>query len=174
MVSSPLAAQISLSTALQGAKGTTATEIITSLNFTGITSEEIATNFQTLLQSIQSETSPLQIAHKLFAAVPLVIDPAYNNNLATRFLTSAASINFADAPQAATTINTWVATKTRNAIQSVITATDVNSTTSILLPSAIYFKGIWKEEFNKRKTFESGFHINADDSVNIDFMRSTV
>lgn len=173
LVVSPITAQISVSVAVQGAKGSTATDIINCLHFNGSTAEAIAANFHKFQELLEVASSPLKIVHKLYAADPLRIDAQYNDAIAKTLYSTAESINFNNSQLASTIVNTWIASKTNNNTQSVISASDIYSNTSILLVSGVHFKGLWNEEFHPRNSFEGTFHMDMD-IIEIDFMRSTV
>ncbi len=60
-------------------------------------------------------------------------------------------------PDAAAVINRWVADKTRGMISKIVTTPTVSQAILILV-NAIYFKGIWTNQFDKAWTEERDFH----------------
>lgn len=60
-------------------------------------------------------------------------------------------------PEAADVINRWVAEKTRNMISGIVTPSAVSQAILILI-NAIYFKGIWANQFDKARTAERDFY----------------
>lgn len=60
-------------------------------------------------------------------------------------------------PEAAAIINRWVADKTRNMISGIVTPAAVSRAILILI-NAIYFKGIWANQFDKARTAERDFY----------------
>lgn len=67
-----------------------------------------------------------------------------------------AGVDFSS-PEAAAVINRWVADKTRGMISKIVTPLTVSDAILILI-NAIYFKGIWTNQFDKALTTERDFH----------------
>jgi len=61
-------------------------------------------------------------------------------------------------------INTWVEEQTRQKIKNLIPPGGVNANTRLALINAVYFKGLWTEQFNKKLTRDEPFH-RADGST---------
>ena len=59
--------------------------------------------------------------------------------------------------EATAIINQWVADKTRNMISGIVTPSAVSGAILILI-NAIYFKGIWANQFDKARTAERDFY----------------
>ena len=56
-------------------------------------------------------------------------------------------------------INRWVAQKTKDKIQDILSPGSVNSDTGLVLANAIYFKGVWGQPFEKAATSTQPFHL---------------
>ncbi|CAL5049386.1 unnamed protein product [Urochloa decumbens] len=69
-------------------------------------------------------------------------------------------------------INSWVAKKTSNLIDSVLPPGMVKSNTRLVVATAIYFKGVWDTPFDKSLTREHKFHRLDGGAVDAQFMRS--
>ena len=69
-------------------------------------------------------------------------------------------------------INSWVAAATNNLVDSIPPRGSVTQGTSLVVTTAIYFKGIWKTTFNKSMTKEGKFHRLDGTAVDAQFMRS--
>ncbi|CAG5113943.1 Oidioi.mRNA.OKI2018_I69.chr2.g8032.t1.cds [Oikopleura dioica] len=63
-------------------------------------------------------------------------------------------VDFTD-PKTADEINSWIAKSTKNMIDKMVDATDLDAYTRMILVSAIFFKGSWQTPF--RRTFEGKF-----------------
>ena len=68
------------------------------------------------------------------------------------------------------TINKWVNHKTENKIQNLITASDINTNTRLILTNAIYFNGKWAHSFKKKQTRKSKFFISDKKHITIPMM----
>jgi serpin B len=77
-----------------------------------------------------------------------------------------ANINQADfktsADAATREINRWIAQKTRDKIQDILSPGDVNSDVKLVLANAIYFKGMWASPFEKAATSTQSFHLSKN------------
>jgi serpin B len=58
-------------------------------------------------------------------------------------------------------INRWVAQKTQDKIQDILSPGDVNRAVKLVLANAIYFKGIWARPFEKAATTTQPFHLST-------------
>lgn len=65
-------------------------------------------------------------------------------------------------------INDWVKKKTEGKIEKILEQLSPNSVCVLL--NAIYFKGIWKSQFQKTITHDSFFNISPDKKVKVPFM----
>ncbi|TEA25888.1 hypothetical protein DBR06_SOUSAS28510006, partial [Sousa chinensis] len=72
-------------------------------------------------------------------------------------------------------INTWVAQRTEGKITDLLSPNTVDPMTCLVLVNAIYFKGNWKNQFNKQHTKESLFKVskNVEKAVQMIFKKST-
>jgi len=72
--------------------------------------------------------------------------------------------------QARVTINRWVEGKTQDKIKDLIAPGAVDRMTRLVLTNAIYFKGDWASQFDKKATREQPFHVGPDKTVQIPMM----
>ena len=72
--------------------------------------------------------------------------------------------------KARNTINTWVEDKTRDKIKDIIPSGSFNQYTRLVLANAIYFKGNWKNQFDKKDTRDSLFKLSSDKTVKTPMM----
>ena len=68
------------------------------------------------------------------------------------------------------TINKWVEKKTKKKIKELIQPGIFNELTRLVLTNAIYFKGDWAIEFDKKNTSDAPFMISADKKVIVPMM----
>ena len=67
-------------------------------------------------------------------------------------------------------INEWVAQKTQQKIQNLLSEGSLASSTLLVLVNAIYFKGDWKFPFESRSTCKQMFYKNDIESKLVDMM----
>lgn len=85
-----------------------------------------------------------------------------------------AQVDFANnTEQARSTINSWIAEKTRGKIGNLVPPGMVDALTRLVLTNAIYFKGQWKSKFSEQLTGNAAFHVSADESLDVPLMFQT-
>jgi len=70
-------------------------------------------------------------------------------------------------------INNWVEDQTNNQIKDLIPPRVLNPRTRLVLTNAIYFKGTWLKQFDKKNTKEQDFRISPGDTVKVPMMSLT-
>jgi serpin B len=113
----------------------------------------------------------LNIANGLWAQqghafLPSFLEIAKNDYQAnvkqTDFQTGAAA--------AMTEINRWVAEKTKDKIQQILSPGSLNSQTRLVLVNAIYFKGLWAKPFQKPQTSPQPFQLAGGGQIEVPLM----
>ena len=66
-------------------------------------------------------------------------------------------MDFGDEAAARKAINDWVESKTNDKIKELITEGILDDLTKLVLVNAIYFKGNWAQQFDPKRTRQSGF-----------------
>ena len=69
------------------------------------------------------------------------------------------------------TINAWVEEKTNSKIKDLIPEGLLDVLTRLVLTNAIYFKGNWASQFDKRLTEDAPFHLLSGESAETPLMR---
>jgi len=69
------------------------------------------------------------------------------------------------------TINKWVEEKTNGKIKDLLPQGSLTPASRLVITNAVYFKGIWIKQFNKKKTFEEDFIVNEKKIVKVPMMR---
>lgn len=91
--------------------------------------------------------------------------PEYVERLRQSFGSEPHRVDFRTSPDAARqAINGWVADQTREKIRDLLKPDHVGPDTSLVLTSAIHFKGYWASPFNPKRTKDDNFHA-ADGPV---------
>ena len=68
-------------------------------------------------------------------------------------------------------INEWVEQKTKDKIKELIKPGILNPLTRLVLVNAIYFKGKWEKEFEKKLTKDTPFWLTPEDSIHCPMMQ---
>jgi serine protease inhibitor len=76
----------------------------------------------------------------------------------------------ADADAVRVEINGWVARKTVNKIQNILSPGSLDARTRLILANAIYFKGAWATPFLRAITRTQPFHLSANNQAYATFM----
>jgi len=80
-------------------------------------------------------------------------------------------VDFAGATEdARKTINDWVEKQTADKIKELLKQGIVTPGTCLVLTNAIYFKGDWASQFDKKATRDAPFMLSADKTVNVPMM----
>jgi serine protease inhibitor len=82
-------------------------------------------------------------------------------------------VNFAETEAARKRINDWVEKETREKIKELIPTGVLSAMTKMVLANAIYFKGNWQYQFDKKKTVDSPFTRADLSKVNVPLMHQT-
>jgi len=67
-------------------------------------------------------------------------------------------------------INKWVEKETHDKIKELIKQPMLNIDTRLVLCNAIYFKGNWLSQFDKKKTYNRDFHVSPDTTILVPMM----
>jgi len=83
-------------------------------------------------------------------------------------------VDFARATEAARqTINAWIEKQTRDKIKDLLKPGILDAMTRLVLTNAIYFKGKWASEFDKKLTRDEDFFVTPEKKVAAPLMRQT-
>lgn len=99
----------------------------------------------------------LAIANSIWTRQGIVPSPEFIERITTDYDGQVASLDFGQA-DAAEIINRWVYEKTHRKIRDLVTPPMVSPAILILI-NAIYFKGIWTDQFDPDQTVERDFHL---------------
>jgi len=156
---SPFSVAIALVMTYNGAQGNTEQAIAKALGLEGLSLQEINAANQRLLSIGDNLNSQIQIAfaNSLWVKQGISLDDDFVQRLKAAYLSEAANLDFVN-PDAATTINRWVAEKTQEKIKELVAPIQIKNAILVLI-NAIYFKGIWTQQFDKDRTKERPFTL---------------
>ncbi|KAM6218310.1 serpin B8-like isoform 2-T2 [Rhynchocyon petersi] len=159
----PLSISSALAMVLMGAKGNTATQISQALclNKDG----DVHQDFQSLLTAVNKPSSQhsLKTANRLFGEETCDFLSTFKESCQKFYEAELEELSFAkDAEESRKHINSWVREKTEGKISEVLGTGTIDSLTKLVLVNAIYFKGKWKEQFDKKYTRGMPFKSHQD------------
>ncbi len=165
---SPLSIKMALAMAANGAEGETREELLDILKVNNIQkynefSKELIERYT------QSDKLTLNIANAVWVNTdnsPYDFKEGYKETVSEFYNAEAGKVNNKNA---AKTINGWVNEKTKGKIPSIIEDSDFWAA----LVNAIYFKGSWEKDFDKKRTKPDIFTSADGTKTEIDFMNQT-
>jgi len=82
----------------------------------------------------------------------------------------ATKVDYSNPAEAAEIINQWVEDQTNGLIKDLITADAISPLTALILTNAIYFKGIWKTQFDPVNTTDRSFETTFGSTIEVPTM----
>lgn len=166
---SPASVSLALSMTANGAAGATRAAMAKTLGVDGIDPAELNQG-HAALQSVLANPDPkvqLAIANSIWYARGQKVAPAFQEASRTYYKAEALPLDFSS-PEAAKTMNNWVAKATKQKIDAIVSRTD--EWDRMYLINAIYFNGQWQEPFNAALTRPQTFTTGDDAQVQAPMM----
>ena len=166
---SPLSVSIALGMAWNGANGTTKTEIEAALKMSGMSATDINNYYRIMLSTLPSidPTTKLSIANSLWYKTGFEVKPDFLKVNSDYFNAYIKQLDFSQT-WALDTINNWCSKKTNTLIPTIID--QIPSNAVMYLINAVYFKGIWSRQFEKKNTSVQKFTNEAGNQGNVNMM----
>lgn len=154
---SPFSISTALSMAYQGANTTTKECIEKTLNYTGMSTNEINRNYKEHLKYFKSlyPQVELNIANSIWSREGLSIKDSFLTTNEDIFGAKCTSLDFSD-PLSVDIINKWISNSTKGMIGKMVNP-PIPQETMMYLVNAIYFKGNWTDQFDISATKEGSF-----------------
>ncbi len=170
---SPCSLSLAFAMTYSGAKGNTKAEIARVFHFS-LPQNSLDFGFFLFLKQLESDKGKgcrLLLANALWGQKGYRFLKDYLDLVQRYYCGGFFEIDFQGNRQIAVKrINKWVEKRTFGKIKDLIKICDVNSLTKLILTNAIYFKGIWEKEFDKKETRISSFYCHFG-KVEIPMMR---
>ena len=116
----------------------------------------------------------LVVANRLWGQKGYAFLPDFLALLEARYGAGLEQLDFARATEAARkTINSWIEKQTRDKIKELLKPGVLDAMTRLVLTNAIYFKGKWAEEFDKKLTRDEDFFPAPEKKVTAPLMHRT-
>lgn len=176
---SPYSLESALMMTYEGAKGETATQMKKTLRFTD--EEARKGSFAKIHNIINKEDKEYELntANALWVNKDFSLLDEFTSTVSKYYGGGVTEVDYSNPAQAAEIINSWIEEKTNNKIKDLVPENAINSMTKLILTNAIYFKGQWQEEFDKKNTRKEDFFLtnskeeSGDNAVSADMMRKT-
>lgn len=123
------------------------------------------------LRGAQQKGVEVRVANRLWGQAGYELLPGFLRTMKEHYGADVGQVDFVGQTEAARqVINGWVLGQTNNKIQDLIPAGVLDPLTRLVLTGAIYFKGDWARQFNKKATSDAPFHVSADELVDVPMM----
>jgi serpin B len=158
-----------------GARGQTAAETARVFHFT-LPADQLHPAMGALLADMNAPHPgyDLHVADALWAQQDARFLPSYLSLMQSDYGADFHRVDFKTQPEAVRgTINRWVEQQTNNRIQNLIGPGVLTPMTRLVLTNAIYFKGTWRNPFEKEATQDGEFHLSAAQTATAPLMHRT-
>jgi serpin B len=172
---SPLSISSAFAMVYEGASGKTAEEICRVFHFQK-QNQERWNSWKLVLDEMNSKNKEyeLYIANALWIQEGFQILPEYKEVIEKYYNGKVKNLNFVNRTEySREEINRWVEEKTNKKINNLFHPGSLNQLTRLVLTNAIYFKGEWMKEFDKKETREEDFKVERGKIVKVPMMRIT-
>ncbi|MEA1897987.1 MAG: serpin family protein, partial [Bacteroidota bacterium] len=159
---SPLSMALALAMTYNGANGDTKEAFEKVLHLNGLSVEEINQSYQKLISALLSVDPKvmMEIANSIWYRDNFYVEDDFLNINKNYYDAEVTALNFAN-PASVDIINNWVSDKTHDKIDEIIE--EIDPMDIMFLINAVYFKGIWKYQFNKDDTKDEPFYKQNGD-----------
>ena len=176
-VISPFGVQVLLGMILNGAEGETAEQINNVLGYDHQDIGEVNDYFRSLFQQMPEVDSKVQLktANAVFANKGYDIKPKFTSYARNYYLADVMNLDFSKS-SSLKTINDWCSEHTDGLVPKMLDGFTMNDMANdiVWLLNAIYFKGEWKNKFNKKDTSDETFHLESGATKSIPMMKNTI
>jgi len=164
---SPLSVSMALGMTLNGANGDTYEAMKNTLELHGLSETEINESYRDLINLLINldEQVIFNIANSIWYRNDFVVEQSFIDVNKEYFDAEVQSLDFSN-PSSLTIINNWVDEKTNGLIDKILEE-NIPAEIVMYLINAIYFKGIWTSEFDKKDTKTEPFYNYDKTTSNI-------
>lgn len=166
---SPLSATLALAMTYNGAAGSTKTAFENVFHFNGLSDTEINQSLYNLCQALTSvdKQVTLKIANSIWYRKGFTVEQSFLNTDKKYYQAEIQPLDFNN-PNSVNIINHWVDEQTQHKIPKIVNK--INSSDVLLLINAMYFKGSWRNKFDKANTKNRPFHLSNGEMKNVPTM----
>ncbi|XP_063379934.1 serine protease inhibitor 42Dd-like [Cydia fagiglandana] len=170
VVVSPMSVVNMLALLQAGATGVTQEQVSNALRLSPAKSAEAFRLMNTAFRKRGTERNILRSASSIFAADSFELSRDFKNFAIENFDSEVSRISFDNPNAAAQKINSWIASKTNDQIDKLVSPDSIGVNTQLVLANAIYFKGIWETMFKPSETSLQEFNLSNGSKKSVPFM----
>jgi len=167
---SPLSVAMALAMTTNGAAGSTADAMRAALDLDGMTLEEVNEGYRGLIALLRGLDPRVQftLANSIWYRQGFAVLQPFLDVTRQFYDARVAPLDFGS-PTAAQTINAWVSQQTAGRITAIVEPV-LPETAVMYLINAIYFKGDWTQQFDRRRTAPRPFRLADGSTVSVPTM----
>lgn len=154
---SPLSVSMALSMVMNGAEGNTKTGMQKTLGFGKVENSKVNEFYKLMIQQLQHTDKQVvfNIANSIWYRNTFPFSTSFLSTNLNYYKAYISPLDFSSL-SATKTINSWVNTKTNNEIPTIID--NILPDQVMFLINAIYFKGLWRKQYDASKTTDQDFY----------------
>ena len=172
---SPFSISTALAMTYAGADGSNATEMAAAMHFEPNT-PDFHLDYGKYVSALELNAKgniQLQIANRLWGEKSYQLQNDFITLNEKAYHSPLQKVDFVGSPDGSrVTINDWVADQTEQRIKDLIPPSGITTDTRLVLTNAIYFKGDWLYQFDKKDTRDKKFVLADGSTIKTPFMNS--
>ncbi len=169
---SPMSVSMAFGMVLNGANGETKEEILKAINMKNLTQEELNAYYQLMMTELPKldKKTKFRLANALWFRKGFPVKKEFTDINQKYFNAYVKSMDFSQ-KWAVDTINDWTSRNTNKLIPKILDRIDGDAVAFIM--NALYFKGTWATQFNKKGTREQNFTNEKGEIKKVNMMHVT-
>ena len=170
---SPLSASAALTMLLNGCYGETYEQISDMLGYQDLSIDEINAAYNSLVNQLldADEQVELALANAVWYRAGFQVKSPYLDIMQNEFDARIEGLDF-NAPSAVETMNQWASDNTNGKVDQVID--EISADAMLFLMNALYFKGMWTEQFKSENTTDAPFLLDNGTTANVPTMHGLI
>lgn len=169
LIFSPLSISTVLASLVPGAAGTTKDEMLRVLHLPG------AVSYRSFMAGLDQRGhaggAQWTMANRAWVQNGLELSKSYVSATKNGFGYEIGQTDFAKSPEnARLAINQWVEQQTQKRILDLFPPGSIGPDMRLVLANAIYFKGFWDSQFDKKSTSDASFHLSRSQTATVPTM----
>ncbi|MBW2988631.1 serpin family protein, partial [Candidatus Woesearchaeota archaeon] len=168
---SPYSVSAALAITYEGARSTTADEMRAVLHFPDLAI--LRPNFAAIYNELNkgNQEYELRTGNALWVQQDFPLLEDYTSTVERYYGAKAANLDFVhETEKSRQTINSFIEEQTNGRIRELIPQGYLDVMTRLVITNAIYFKGNWQWEFNRKETRKMDFKVSPEKTVKVDMM----
>ena len=170
---SPTSISTALAMTYAGAEGQTEKEMTEALNL-DLPEQEVHPAFASLMAALnapEDKSYELRVANRLWGQTGYGFLPSFLETTRDNYGAELAQVDFvSQTEQVRREINAWVEQQTNDKIKDLIPSGSLDRLTRLVLTNAVYFKGKWVHEFDKKATQDAPFTLSTGEKIDVSLM----